>query len=51
MAVRLGTRMPTGIARVTQHVRERAYVLWRQEGCPTGRADEYWRRAQDFEAD
>jgi Protein of unknown function (DUF2934) len=30
-----------------QVVRERAYCLWQQEGCPEGRADEYWHRAHD----
>jgi hypothetical protein len=30
-----------------QVVRERAYLLWEQEGCPEGRADEYWHRAHD----
>lgn len=28
-------------------VRERAYLLWEQEGCPEGRAEEYWRRAHE----
>jgi hypothetical protein len=28
-------------------VRERAYLLWDQEGRPKGCADEYWRRAYD----
>jgi hypothetical protein len=28
-----------------QAVRERAYFLWEQDGCPDGRADEYWYRA------
>jgi hypothetical protein len=28
-------------------VREMAYELWEREGCPDGRADEYWRRAQE----
>jgi len=28
-----------------QIVRERAYLLWEQEGCPDGRADEHWFRA------
>jgi hypothetical protein len=26
-------------------VRDRAYLLWEQEGSPAGRADEYWCRA------
>jgi hypothetical protein len=26
-------------------VRERAYYIWQQDGCPHGRADEHWRRA------
>jgi hypothetical protein len=30
-----------------QAVRERAYQLWEQDGCPEGRADEYWHRAFD----
>jgi hypothetical protein len=30
-----------------QVVRERAYLLWEQEGCREGRADEYWHRAHD----
>ncbi|MDQ2764771.1 MAG: DUF2934 domain-containing protein [Pseudomonadota bacterium] len=30
-----------------QVVRERAYLLWEQEGCPEGRAEEYWHRALD----
>jgi Protein of unknown function (DUF2934) len=30
-----------------QVVRERAYLLWQQEGCPEGRADEHWHRAHD----
>ncbi len=27
--------------------RQRAYLLWKQDGAPDGRADEYWCRAQD----
>ena len=39
------------LSQTTQHldqtVRERAYFLWQQDGCPEGRADEYWCRAHD----
>ncbi|HXO03843.1 MAG TPA: DUF2934 domain-containing protein [Stellaceae bacterium] len=28
-------------------VRDRAYLLWEQEGCPDERADEHWQRAQE----
>lgn len=28
--------------------RERAYFLWQQDGCPEGRADEYWERAGEL---
>jgi len=28
-------------------VRDRAYLLWEQEGCPDDRADEHWQRAQE----
>jgi hypothetical protein len=30
-----------------QIVRERAYLLWEQAGCPENRADEYWNRAHE----
>jgi hypothetical protein len=30
-----------------QEVRERAYLLWEQEGRLEGRSDEYWHRALD----
>jgi hypothetical protein len=30
-----------------QRVREKAYLLWEQEGRLQGRADEYWYRARD----
>ena len=28
-----------------QRVREKAYFLWREEGCPEGRGKEFWERA------
>lgn len=32
-------------------IRERAYRLWQADGAPDGRADEYWRQAeQQFDA-
>ncbi len=34
-------------ARLEQLVRERAYLLWEQNGCPEGKADEFWHRALD----
>lgn len=30
-----------------QVVRDRAYLLWEQDGCREGWADEYWHRARD----
>jgi Protein of unknown function (DUF2934) len=30
-----------------QEVRERAYFLWQLDGCPQGRADEFWNRARE----
>ncbi len=30
-----------------QVVRERAYLLWEQAGCPEGRADDFWLQAQN----
>jgi len=29
-----------------QVIRERAYHLWEQEGCPEGRDEEFWERAR-----
>ena len=29
-----------------QRVRECAYYLWQHEGCPEGRDEEFWHRAQ-----
>jgi Protein of unknown function (DUF2934) len=34
-------------ASLEQTVRERAYLLWEEDGMPEGRADEYWHRALD----
>jgi hypothetical protein len=33
-----------------QRIRERAYFLWQQNGCPDGHADQYWERASEIEA-
>ena len=30
-----------------QIVRERAYFIWKMDGCPHGSADEHWHRARD----
>lgn len=35
--------------RAEQHVRTRAYFLWRQEGCPENRAEEHWHQACEIE--
>ena len=35
--------------RTEQRIRERAYLLWHQEGCPENRADEHWHRACELE--
>ena len=35
--------------RAEQRIRERAYFLWQQEGCPENRADEHWYRARELE--
>jgi uncharacterized membrane protein len=31
-----------------RQLRERAYFLWKQEGCPDGRAQEFWERARQM---
>jgi len=37
-------------ADLDRRIRERAYFLWREDGCPDDRADEYWERARELEA-
>ncbi len=34
-----------------QRIRERAYFLWQQEGCPEGRAEAHWTLACMLEAE
>lgn len=34
---------------VSQRIRERAYALWQQEGCPENQAHRHWERAQAAE--
>jgi len=29
-----------------QRVRDRAYEIWQQAGCPEGKSDEHWRQAE-----
>jgi len=29
-------------------IRERAYFLWEADGCPQGRAEEFWERAREL---
>jgi hypothetical protein len=29
-------------------IRERAYFLWEADGCPEGRAEEFWERAREL---
>src|SRR4051812_30557429 len=33
-----------------RRIRERAYFLWLEAGCPEGRSVEFWNRAQMLEA-
>jgi hypothetical protein len=35
-----------GAAEREIRIREKAYSLWEAEGCPDGRADEFWERAR-----
>ena len=34
-----------------QRIRERAYYLWQQEGCPEGRAEAHWKMACMLDAE
>jgi hypothetical protein len=33
-----------------ERVRQRAYRLWRDEGCPEGRSDVHWEKARELVA-
>jgi hypothetical protein len=33
-----------------RRVRERAYKLWQEEGCPEGRSEVHWERARELVA-
>ncbi len=35
-------------ADLTRRIRERAHLLWEAEGCPEGRDQEYWHRAEEL---
>ncbi len=30
-----------------ERIRQRAYAIWEQEGCPEGRQEEHWQRARE----
>ena len=30
----------------TRRIREEAYLLWNADGCPEGKADDYWYQAE-----
>ena len=38
------------LRRAEQRIRERAYFLWQQEGCPGNRAEKHWHRARETES-
>ena len=33
------------MAQVETWIRERAYAIWQEEGCPEGREQQHWERA------
>jgi hypothetical protein len=35
-------------AKLDRRIRERAYHLWREDGCPEGREAEHWDRARQL---
>ena len=37
------------LERIDRRIRERAYFLWQEAGCPEHQADELWREASQFE--
>jgi hypothetical protein len=43
-----GARQEESPVHLEQRIRERAYHMWKMEGCPEGRADQYWLRAKEM---
>jgi hypothetical protein len=37
------------MSNLQQRIREHAFQLWREAGCPEGRAEEFWLRAEQVE--
>jgi hypothetical protein len=50
---RLATRKEVTVSdtkqKLEQRIRERAYFLWQQEGCPDGHAHQHWEQASEIE--
>jgi hypothetical protein len=42
-------RMLDKLATFETRVRERAFLLWQEAGCPENTADDYWHRAREIE--
>lgn len=34
---------------IKSRIREHAFLLWEEAGCPEGRAEEFWARAEQVE--
>ena len=45
----MAARRNTGTGNHHQRLHERAHVLWQQEGCPEGRAEELWYQSRQRE--
>ena len=41
--------MPDKLDTFEARVRELAFKLWHEAGCPENRADEFWQQARDIE--
>ncbi len=41
--------MPDKLDMFETRVRERAFLLWQEAGCPENTADEFWYRAREIE--
>lgn len=39
---------PKADAEREERIRQRAYQLWKEDGAPEGRSEEYWHRAQQL---
>ncbi len=49
LAITMGETMLENSEILEHRIRERAFQLWQEAGCPEGRAEEFWHLAREKE--